>query len=90
MTKYNRYLLDENLQTKDDTFSTSHVNLKDILPTGTPDRTVLKYARQLGFIIVTRDIRMALNAIIMSQPVVFIDQNDNRHYLEKISNDNIE
>ena len=88
MTNFTRFLLDENLQTKDDDPNKDDedfltVNLKDILPIGTPDRTVLKYARDLGFIIVTKDIKLALNAIIMDQPVVFIDPNGNRFYLER-------
>ena len=83
--------MDENLQKKDDDPNKDDedfltVNLKDLLPVGTPDRTVLKYARNLGFIIVTKDIKLTLNAIIMDQPVVFIDPNGNKFHLERKSN----
>lgn len=78
-----RYLLDENLQTPKDIFDAKYINMRDILPLGTPDRTVLKYAREFGLVIITKDIKMALNAIIQDQPVVFIDPNGNHHYLEK-------
>lgn len=72
-----RFLLDENIQKPDDTFNMDYVNLKDILPLGTPDRTILKYARGMNLVVVTKDIRMALNAVIMNQDIVFIDQNEN-------------
>lgn len=74
---------------KDDKFSVNTVSVKDLLPLGTPDRTVLKYARDLGFVVVTKDIRMALSALIMDQPIVFIDPNGNKHYLEKAQTTNI-
>lgn len=83
MTSPYRYLLDENVMIKDYKANPNKVSVKDVLPLGTSDRNVLKYARDMGFIVVTKDIRMALSAIILDQPIVFIDPNDNHHYLEK-------
>lgn len=89
MKNHYRYLLDENVMIKDTQYSPNMVSVKDVLPLGTTDRNVLKYARDMGFIVITKDIRMALSAIVMDQPIIFIDMNDNRHFLEKKHDSNI-
>lgn len=83
-TKGKKWLIDENLRKKDRNMEAPDaLTTLDILPKGSPDTDVIRKARELGLIIVTRDIRLTLNCAIRGQPVVFQDFHGNRHLIKR-------
>jgi hypothetical protein len=79
-----KWLIDENLRKKDRSMEDPDcLTTLDILPKGSPDTDIIRKARELGLIIVTRDIRLTLNCVIRGQSVVFQDFHGNRHLIKR-------
>ena len=49
------------------------INSTDIFRKGEPDEKLTAMAKEKGWIIVTRDIRMALRSLIDGVPIIFIN-----------------
>ncbi len=84
------YIIDENVMMSDedrDNFNKSKiVNSLDFFGKGTPDEKITSLAKENGWIIVTKDIRMALRSLIDMVPVIFIsDHFKSTHLLTAIS-----
>jgi len=77
-----KYLLDEcvPLGYKEVT-SKEYVELKEILPAGTPDYVILKQARRLGLTVVTMDVRFVLGAIIQNREIIYQNSRGRRFYI---------
>ncbi len=89
------YIIDENVMMSDediDNFSNSKiVNALDFFGKGTPDEKITSLAKENGWVIVTKDIRMALRSLIDGVPVIFIsDHFESTHFLTAISHGNVE
>ncbi len=52
------------------------INSTDMFRKGTPDELLTKIAKKKGWIIVTKDIRMALRSLIDKVPVIYISDDD--------------
>ena len=52
------------------------INSTDIFRKGEPDEKLTARAKKKGWIIVTRDIRMALRSLIDGVPIIFINDDD--------------
>lgn len=81
------YLMDENVKMSQEDLETFPagcvVNSTDMFNKGTPDELLTKLAKKKGWIIVTKDIRMALRSLIDNVPVIHINDSDkSTSYLE--------
>lgn len=84
------YLIDENvMMSDDDILKFNHskiVNSLDFFGKGTPDEKITGLAKENGWVVVTKDIRMALRSLIDMVPVIFIsDYFKSTHLLTAIS-----
>jgi len=70
------YLVDENIKMSGDDIhsmkSCKIINSTDIFRKGEPDETLTEMAKIKGWVIVTKDIRMALRSLMDKVPVIFI------------------
>jgi uncharacterized protein YaiI (UPF0178 family) len=74
-----QFLVDENLS-KSDKFLKEHpefVNVKHLMTPGVKDDAIIERARLGNFIIVTKDIKLALNALIGGLRVWYFDAEKN-------------
>jgi len=70
------YLIDENVKMSDMDIekikSCKIINCTEIFRKGEPDESLTEMARENGWIMVTKDIRMALRSLVDGVPVLFI------------------
>ena len=70
------YILDENVKMSDDDIAKLNecniVNSTDVFKKGTKDEVLTSYAKEKGYVIVTKDIRMALRSLIDGVAVIYI------------------
>ena len=81
------YLMDENVKMSQEDLETFPngcvINSTDIFNKGTPDEPLTKLAKKKGWVIVTKDIRMALRSLIDKVSVIYINDGDrSTTYLE--------
>ena len=73
----NTYLIDENVKISSIDIQKMNkskvINSTDIFRKGEPDEKLTAMAKEKGWIIVTRDIRMALRSLIDGVPIIFIN-----------------
>lgn len=71
------YLIDENVKISSIDIQkidkSKVINSTDIFRKGEPDEKLTAMAKEKGWIIVTRDIRMALRSLIDGVPIIFIN-----------------
>lgn len=71
------YLIDENVKISSIDIQkidkSKVINSTDIFRKGDPDEKLTAMAKEKGWIIVTRDIRMALRSLIDGVPIIFIN-----------------
>lgn len=84
------YLIDENVMMSDEDINNFNsckvLNSLDFFDKGTPDEKITNLAKDNGWFIVTKDIRMALRSLIDNVPVIFIsDHFKSTHLLTAIS-----
>ena len=74
------YLMDENVKMSDTDISQLKncrvINSTDKFKKGTPDEELTFWAKKKGWIIVTKDIRMALRSLIDAVPVIYVSDDD--------------
>lgn len=77
-----KYLVDENLS-KSEKFLKAHsefVNVKNLMKPGADDELVIEKALSQNFVIVTKDIKLALNSLIKGVKVWYYDAETNLDY----------
>lgn len=84
--KKNIYLMDENIKMKESDIEKigycTIINSTDMFPKGTADEILTKASKDNGWIIVTKDIRMALRSLEDNVPVIYLsDQSKTISYL---------
>lgn len=71
------YLIDENVKISSIDIQKMNkskvINSTDIFRKGEPDEKLTAMAKEKGWIIITRDIRMALRSLIDGVPIIFIN-----------------
>jgi len=71
------YLIDENVKISSIDIQkidkSKVINSTDIFRKGEPDEKLTAMAKEKGWIIITRDIRMALRSLIDGVPIIFIN-----------------
>ena len=74
--KKNTYFIDENMKLSDKDIKKLNkcniINSTNLYPEGTPDEVLTAEAKNNGWIIVTKDIRMALRSLQDNVPVIYI------------------
>lgn len=75
--KTKTYLMDENIKISsidiEKIKNCKIINSTDIFKKGEPDEKLTAMAKKNGWVIVTRDIRMALRSLVDGVPVIFIN-----------------
>lgn len=81
-----KYLLDECVPLGyREVTSKEYLELKEILPTGTPDHVVLDEAEKLGLTVITMDSKFVLSAIIQSRDIIYQNKRGYRFYISSSS-----
>jgi predicted nuclease of predicted toxin-antitoxin system len=78
-----KYLVDENIS-KPDKFIEEHpefANVKKVIRTGADDSEILQKARSEDRVIITKDIRLALRALIYGIGIIYFDEENREHKL---------
>lgn len=74
------YLMDENVKMSDEDIEElgrcTIINSTEKFPKGTDDSTLITSSRLNGWVIVTKDIRMALRALECLVPIVYISDDE--------------
>lgn len=75
------YLMDENVKMSEMDRAVlkncNVLNSTDRFKKGTSDEVLTTWAKKEGYIIVTKDIRMALRSLIDATPVIYVSDDDN-------------
>ncbi|PBO84910.1 MAG: hypothetical protein COA77_06630 [Thaumarchaeota archaeon] len=80
-----RFLLDECLQITNKKLRTKfgYVNATELVKEGTSDDKLLQKAIKENLVIITRDIRFALKAVLLGVEIIFHDSNHTRTLIPK-------
>lgn len=80
-----RFLLDECLQITNKKLRTrfGYVNATELVKEGTSDDKLLQKAIKENLVIITRDIRFALKAVLLGVEIIFHDNNHTRTLIPK-------
>ena len=69
------FILDENIRMNEDIIKKfpNCINVTDIFDAGTEDKLIIEYAKEKGYTIVTKDVRMTILSLIEEVPTLFVN-----------------